>query len=148
MTELAIRRERPEAGDDWPSVAAGHVIALARQPLPAAGFVVHELRSSQGFADDPATLIAVCDRYEADCRRLITAITRWWGDPVHVDLWPYLDTAAEPLPPMIDLLSAYAPGLAVWRRAGRSVAVGLGQWDAESPIALIAAVCEVDLIGG
>jgi hypothetical protein len=145
MTGMAIRPPQWEA-DDWRSAAVAHIVALPSRPLPAAGFVVHELRSSQGFADDPTALIMACDRFEADCRHLVGALTAHWGEPVHVDLWPYKDLpSGRSVPPMIDLLSAYAPGLAVWRVADRSIAVGLGQWDLESPIALIAAVGEVDL---
>ncbi|MBM7858268.1 hypothetical protein [Lentzea nigeriaca] len=130
---------------------------LLTQPFPETNFHddtgcggprhhVRILRASQEFWDDDDGQVA--RDADADLRvylnALIAALTARWGEPLVVDLWPYLragfegKTVSEP----INFLSQLAGSMQAWphRDSGRWLGLTIGQEDKELPLELLAAV--------
>ncbi|WP_406424285.1 hypothetical protein [Streptomyces sp. NBC_01589] len=130
---------------------------LLAQPFPETDFYdntgcggpehrVRILRASQEFWDDDDGQAA--READADLRAyldaLTTALTKRWGEPLIVDLWPYLragfdgEVVSEP----INFLSQLARSMQAWpnRDSGRWFALIIGQGDKELPLELLAAV--------
>ncbi|MEU6663420.1 hypothetical protein [Streptomyces sp. NPDC046821] len=130
---------------------------LLAQPFPEADF--HDdtgdggpehrarvLRASQEFWDDDdgqAAREAAADM-QICLDALVAALTARWGEPLAVDLLPYLraglegETVSEP----INSLSQMAGSVQAWphQSSGRWLGLAIGQGDKELPLELLAAV--------
>jgi hypothetical protein len=117
------------------------------------GYHLAVLRESRDFWEDRSEeVIEAAERdLEASLGVLAAALTRRWGDPETVDLWPYLGydnpdpgfVAPEPL----NFLSMVASSMQAWRLpSGRWVALAIGQADPEFPFQLLAAVGRASLL--
>jgi hypothetical protein len=130
---------------------------LVAQPFPETNFDddtgcggpehrVRVLRESQDFWDDDDG--QAWREADADLRAyfdaLIAALTTRWGDPLVVDLWPYLRAGCEGevVPEPINFLSQLAASMRAWplRDCGRWLVLTIGQGDKELPLELLAAV--------
>lgn len=129
--------------------------ALLAQPFPEMNFVdvtgcggpehhMRVLRVSRDFWDDDDGQAWA----EADLRACLDALaaglTMRWGDPLIVNLGPYLSAGCEGVvvPEPLDLLSQLAVSMQVWslRDCDRWLALTIGQADKELPLELLAAV--------
>ncbi|MEV7817142.1 hypothetical protein AB0P05_41770 [Streptomyces flaveolus] len=130
---------------------------LLAQPFPEANF--HDdtgcggpeyrvciLRASQDFwADDDGQAAREAD---ADLRAcldaLIAALTARWGEPLVIDLLPYLRAGleGEAVSEPINCLSQLTGSMLAWphRDPGRWLGLAIGQRDKELPLELLAAV--------
>jgi hypothetical protein len=130
---------------------------LLAQPFPEANFHddtgwggpehrVRILRASQEFWEDDDGQAA--READADLRAcldaLIAAFSARWGEPLVVDLLPYLraDLEGEAVPEPINCLSQLAGSVLVWPHLdpGRWLGLAIGQGDKELPLELLAAV--------
>ncbi|MFF4694090.1 hypothetical protein [Streptomyces sp. NPDC001307] len=130
---------------------------LLAQPFPEANFHddtgwggpehrVRILRASQEFWDDDDGQAA--READADLRAyldaLIAALTARWGEPLVVDLLPYLRAGleGEAVSEPINCLSQLAGSMQAWprREPGRWLGLAIGQGDKELPLELLAAV--------
>lgn len=130
---------------------------LLAQPFPEANFYddtgcggpehrVRILRVSQEFWDDYDGEAA----READAElrayldALITALAARWGEPLVVDLLPYLRAGlkGEAVSEPINCLSQLAGSMQAWPHLdpGRWLGLAIGQGDKELPLELLAAV--------
>jgi hypothetical protein len=130
---------------------------LLAQPFPEADFHdatgcggpehrVRILRASEEFWDDDDGQAA--RQADADMQTcldaLVAALTARWGEPLAVDLLPYLrsglegETVSEP----INSLSQLAGSMQAWphQSSGRWLGLTIGQGDKELPLELLAAV--------
>jgi hypothetical protein len=114
------------------------------------GFHLAVLRESRDFWEDRSTEIveAAEQELEANLAALAAILTKRWGAPEAVDLWPYLGlddpdpdvTTREPL----SFLCSVAGTMQVWRLPNSEQWLGLaiGQADPEWQFQLLAAVGE------
>ncbi|MGW7099615.1 hypothetical protein [Streptomyces sp. NPDC054838] len=130
---------------------------LLGQPFPETNFHdgtgcggpehrVRILRASQDFWDDDDGQAA----READADlgayldALIASLKARWGEPLVVDLWPYLRAGfeGEAVSEPINFLSQMAGSMQVWPHgdSSRWLALTIGQGDKELPLELLAAV--------
>ncbi|MFI6728620.1 hypothetical protein NRF20_45045 [Streptomyces sp. R-74717] len=111
------------------------------------------LRASQDFWDDDDGQAA--READADLRAyldaLIAGLTTRWGEPLVVDLWPYLRAGfeGEAVSEPINFLSQLAGSMQAWphRDSGRWLALTIGQEDKELPLELLAAVGQTPVLG-
>jgi hypothetical protein len=110
------------------------------------GHHVRVLRASQEFWDDhdgEAAREADADLH-AHLDALIAALTARWGEPLVVDLSPYLRAGfeGEAVSEPINFLSQQAGSMQAWphRDSGRWLGLTVGQADKELPLELLAAV--------
>ncbi|MFI9810401.1 hypothetical protein ACIHEJ_40070 [Streptomyces sp. NPDC052301] len=130
---------------------------LLAQPFPEANFDdgagcggpehrVRILRARQEFWDDDDGEAA--REAEAELRAyldaLIAALSARWGEPLVVDLLPYLRAGLErkAMREPINCLSQLAGSTQAWqhRGLGRWIGLAIGQGDKELPLELLAAV--------
>ncbi|MCA6092455.1 hypothetical protein LE181_09815 [Streptomyces sp. SCA3-4] len=130
---------------------------MLAQPFPEADFHddngcggpghrVRVLRASQEFWDDDDGQAA--READADLRThldaLTAALTARWGEPLVVDLLPYLRAglAGASVPEPVGYLSQLTGSMRAWpdRPSGRWLGLTLGQADKELPLELLAAV--------
>ena len=87
---------------------------------------------------------------EVNLTAVADVLTERWGDPITVDLWPYLGLDdpdypnTEPAPEPLSSLCGLAVSMLAWRipSAGRWLGLTIGQVDTEFPFELLAAVGE------
>ncbi|MEV6209293.1 hypothetical protein [Kitasatospora sp. NPDC051914] len=107
---------------------------------------VHFLKQSQDFWDDEdgRALIAADAEMQACLDALVAALAARWGDPISVDLRPYLKAGCEgeEVPEPIGFLSQLAGSMQAWPLpgTGRWLAIAVGQGDKELPLELVAVV--------
>ncbi|UXY21940.1 hypothetical protein N8I84_26985 [Streptomyces cynarae] len=114
------------------------------------GYHIAILRATQDFWDDrsPEVVEPAVQELESDLTAIASALTGRWGDPITVDLWPYLGLDnpdypnIEPAPEPMRSLCNVAASMLVWRIPSTSRWLGLtiGQGDRELPFELLAAV--------
>ncbi|MER5996875.1 hypothetical protein [Streptomyces viridosporus] len=114
------------------------------------GFHLAVLRESRDFWEDRSTKIveAAEQELEANLAALAVILTKRWGAPEAVDLWPYLGlddpdpdvTTREPL----SFLCSVAGSMQMWRlpNSERWIGLAIGQADPEWQFQLLAAVGE------
>ncbi|UYQ66148.1 hypothetical protein [Streptomyces peucetius] len=114
------------------------------------GFHLAVLRESRDFWEDRSTEIveAAEEELEADLAALAVVLTKRWGAPETVDLWPYLGfddpgphvATREPL----SFLCNVAGSMRMWRlpNSERWFGLAIGQADPEWQFQLLAAVGE------
>ncbi|MEU5529398.1 hypothetical protein ABZ744_20930 [Micromonospora chersina] len=127
------------------------VLGLKSQPLPGPhaavssaagpGYRILHLSSSAGFWEDRSQVNEVWDRFDRECLVLAEALSQVWGPVERVELSPVLERSmqGERVPALAGVLSNFVPSLSAWRFEDRSVCVGVGQWDRELPVVLVAA---------
>ncbi|UFR06943.1 cytochrome P450 [Streptomyces sp. Go40/10] len=133
---------------------------LRAEPFPEANFHddtecggpehrVRILRASQEFWDDDDGQAA--READADLRAyldaLIAALRARWGEPLVIDLLPYLRAGleGEAVSEPINCLSQLTGSMQVWphRDTGRWLGLAIGQGDKELPLELLAAVGQI-----
>lgn len=131
------------------------VLELRHAPLPRAdaavsteggpGYLVLDLSTSEAFWEDRSQANEVWDQFSQDFLGLTEALSGVWGPAESVDLSPVLDRAmrGDAVPALAGVLSNFVPSVSAWRFEDRSVCVGVGQWDAELPVVLVAAAGEL-----
>lgn len=110
------------------------------------GYHIVSLAVSEVFWEESAERWEeVWGRFEAKRVQLVAALATKWGKPHHRTFCADFDRAirGELLPPLADVLVEFITDADTWYRHGRSVCVGLGQWDKEFPIQLVLAVGEL-----
>ncbi|MGR6318823.1 hypothetical protein Q2K19_31885 [Micromonospora soli] len=110
------------------------------------GYHIVSVAVSDVFWEEPTERWEeVWGNFEAKRAQLVAALTANWGLPRPRTFREDLDRAirGEPLPPLADALVEFVTDADTWYRHGRSVCVGLGQWDKEFPIQLVLAVGEL-----
>lgn len=151
-----------DSGAAASAAAARHVSLideLLARPFPHAshwdhtgsagpGHHLRVLRAGQGFSedDDGAASRDAAAELQIHLDALTARLTARWGEPLTVDLWPYLRAGVEgeAVPEPIDSLCQVCGGVRVWPlpETGRWVALAVGQEDKELPLELLAAVGE------
>ncbi|WP_329299725.1 hypothetical protein OG410_15750 [Streptomyces sp. NBC_00659] len=117
-----------------------------------AGFHIAILRATQDFWGDrtPGDSEAALQELEVELTAVAAVLSKRWGDPTTVDLWPYLglddpdypDT--EPVPEPLFSLCGLAVSMLAWRipSTDRWLGLMIGQVDTEFPFELLASVGE------
>lgn len=111
-----------------------------------ADFAIVALRVSPDFYEDEDYALhdAVLDAYETELWGVVHALDARWGAHRTVESAEYANRylAGEAVAPFYASLCelGYFGDLQAWRVGGRTVAVGVGQQDAEEPVVLFAAV--------
>ncbi|MFB7252582.1 hypothetical protein [Streptomyces nojiriensis] len=136
--------------------------AMIALPFPAADFAdaagyggpdfrVRVLRASEDFWDDEyhRALNLADAQMSAVLGALAAALTVRWGDPLTVDLGPYLEVGfdGEWVPEPVGSLSQCACSMQVWTvpDRGRWIGLTVGQHDTELPLELMAVVARTPL---
>ncbi|MFG3713333.1 hypothetical protein [Micromonospora sp. NPDC047730] len=127
------------------------VLGLKNQPLPGPhaavadaagpGYRILHLSTSAEFWEDRSQVNEVWDHFDRECLVLAEALIQVWGPPERVELSPVLDRSmqGETVPALAGVLSNFVPSVSVWHFEDRSVCLGVGQWDRELPVVLVAA---------
>ncbi|MFD0554206.1 hypothetical protein ACFQ0X_37430 [Streptomyces rectiviolaceus] len=131
------------------------------------GYHIAELLTSGDFWEDDGTeWEATSDQYDAERDGLTVLLAERWGAPQMFSLASVFERAqgdgfadadgngddgagedvdaGEDIPEPWDSLSCSVPDLHLWRVDGRWIALGVSQWDKESPFQLLAVVTEID----
>ncbi|MEU8052243.1 MULTISPECIES: hypothetical protein [Micromonospora] len=127
------------------------VLGLEKQPLPGPhtavadtagpGYQILFLCTSAESWEDRSQTDEVWDHFDRGCLVLAESLAQVWGPPERIELGPVLERSmrGEAVSALAGVLSNFVPSLSAWHFDDRTVCVGVGQWDAEFPITLVAA---------
>jgi hypothetical protein len=87
------------------------------------------------------------DDFAARRAQVVSALATIWGPPGRYDFGNEIDRliGGEPVQPSVATIATFLPDVDFWQRDGRTICVGVGQWDKEFPMQLVLVVGELDL---
>lgn len=113
------------------------------------GYHIAALRTSEEFWEgDGGEREETEAQYEAERDGLAERLGERWGGPLHFSLYSVFErtVAGEEIAEPWAGLSGHVPDVLLWRapEPDRWVALGVSQWDKESPFQLLGVVTETD----